>query len=119
MPAYLREQWEKDILKQISYYAKYSYVQKRLPISVPFVILKGTSASQYYPHSEYRTLGDIDIMTSRKDFDAAYQELLDNGYKNTKSLLREETFVKNGIIIELHRYFASFNDPEKAKYLNF
>lgn len=67
MPQDLRDQWDKAILQYVSYYAKYKYAQNRLPITVPYVILKGTSASQYYPHPEYRTMGDIDIMTRRED----------------------------------------------------
>ena len=114
----LRENWQKDVLSQLSFYAKYRYAQNRLPISVPYVILKGTSAAQYYPHPEYRTMGDIDIMTRREDFDSAYRDLEENGYKVTKKLEREVAFTKNGIVIELHYYFASLNDPIASKYLD-
>ena len=114
----LREIWQNDALQHVTYYAKYKYDQNRLPISVPYVILKGTSAAQYYPHPEYRTMGDIDIMTRREDFDSAYRDLEENGYKVTKVLEREVTFVKNGIEIELHRYFTSLNDPTACKYLD-
>ena len=114
----LRENWQDDVLQHLSYNAKYKYAQNRLPISVPYVILKGTAASQYYPHPEYRTMGDIDIMTCREDFDAAYRDLEENGYTVTKELEREVLFKKNGIVIELHRYFASLNDPTACKYLD-
>ena len=114
----LREKWQKDVLQHLSYYAKYKYAQNRLPISVSYVILKGTSAAQYYPHPEYRTMGDIDIMTRREDFDSAYRDLEKKGYKVTKTLEREVTFEKNGIEIELHRYFASLNDRTACKYLD-
>lgn len=114
----LRENWQKDVLQHLSYYAKYKYAQNRLPISVPYVILKGTSAAQYYPHPEYRTMGDIDIMTGREDFDSAYRNLEENGFKVTKALEREVKFVKNGIEIEVHRYFASLNNPAACKYLD-
>lgn len=114
----LREIWQNDALQHVTYYAKYKYAQNRLPISVPYVILKGTSAAQYYPHPEYRTMGDIDIITRREDFDLAYRDLEENGYKVTKVLEREVTFVKNGIAIELHRYFTSLNDPAACQYLD-
>ena len=114
----LRESWQDDVLQHVSYYAKYKYAQNRVPISVPYVILKGTSAAQYYPHPEYRTMGDIDIMSRREDFESAYRDLEENGYKVTKTLEREVTFEKNGIEIELHRYFASLNDPTACKYLD-
>ena len=114
----LRESWQDDVLQHVSYYAKYKYAQNRVPISVPYVILKGTSAAQYYPYPEYRTMGDIDIMTCREDFDSAYRDLEENGYTVTKKLEREVLFNKNGIVIELHRYFASLNDPIACKYLD-
>ena len=114
----LRQQWNNSILMHVSFYAKCGYAQTHLPITVPYVILKGTAAAQYYPHPEFRTMGDIDIMTRREDFDQAYQELLDNGYKVCKELDREISFSKNGIIVELHRYFASLTDVSQARYMD-
>lgn len=114
----LKNKWSQSILKQISYNAHCVFLEKRLPITVPYVVLKGTSASQYYPHPEYRALGDIDIITKREDFDKAYQELQDDGYVVVKELEREVGLVKNNVMIELHRYFASLNNPEQAKYLD-
>ena len=69
MPAELREKWEKDIYQQIRYYCNYVYLQNALPITVPYVILKGTSAAQYYPYPKFRSMGDIDIITKRDGFD--------------------------------------------------
>ncbi len=114
----LRKEWKSYSIQQVSYYIQYKYTQSNLPIRVPYVILKGTSAAQYYPHPEYRTMGDIDIMTRREDFDAASKQLLDNGYRITNELNREITFVKSNVVIELHRRFATLNDPEQAKYLD-
>lgn len=114
----LRQQWDKCILMHVSIYAKYCYAQSHLPITVPYVILKGTSAAQYYPHPEFRTMGDIDIFTRRDGFDQAYQELLNNGYKVVKELEREVGLIKNGITVELHHYFASLNDINQAKYMD-
>lgn len=114
----LLEKWNSAILQQLSYYARYRYAQSRLALGVPYIILKGTAAAQYYPHPEHRTMGDIDIITKREDFDKAYRYLLDIGYQITKITERETVFVKNGIAIELHRYFASLNDPKQCKYLD-
>ena len=114
----LKQEWNKRVMQQVVYNTRCNYIQKNLPISVPYVILKGTSAAQYYPHPEYRVLGDIDIITRREDFDRAYNDLIQNGYKINKELEREVAFVKNGIVVELHRYFASLNDPQKAKYMD-
>lgn len=114
----IKNEWTQSIIQQIAYNTRCIYLQKTMPITVPYVILKGTSAAQYYPHPEYRSLGDIDIITRREDFDKAYQEYLNNGYIIVKQLDREVGFGKNGVIVELHRFFSSLNDPNQAQYLD-
>ncbi|MBR6165046.1 MAG: nucleotidyltransferase family protein [Clostridia bacterium] len=120
MPKELHDQWKTEILKQISYNVTCRYAESVLPISVPYVVLKGTSAAQYYPNPELRTLGDIDILTKPEDTEAACESLLLNGYRESTSLSdiqegRHRTFTKNGILVEVHYSFAIMNDPEKAK----
>ena len=115
----LQDKWNKSILQQAFFYANYKYQQNLLPINVPYVILKGTSASKYYPQPEYWTMGDIDIITRREDFEEASNQLVSYGYKVSKAdSNREVVFRKNGITIELHRRFASLNDPQQAEYLD-
>ncbi len=114
----LRKEWKRDILRHCLHQEQYKYMQDNIPISVPYVILKGTSASQYYPCPEYRIMGDIDVITKRKDFNQAYEDLLNNGYREIKNEEREITLEKDGIIVELHRFFASLNDPKQSKYLD-
>ena len=118
MPPELYSSWKRAILYQISSYEHNVFIQSNLPVTVPYVILKGTSAAQYYPHPEYRTMGDIDIMPRREDFDTVYQQLLDDGYKVTEVSEREISFLKNGIIVELHRFYASLNNPKQSQYLD-
>lgn len=115
----LQEKWEKIILQQVAYNVRYRREQENIPITVPFVILKGTTAAQYYPYPLYRLMGDIDIMTNRGDaFEAAIDSLIQSGYRVIKNCDREIGLIKNGIIIEVHRYFASLNDVEQAEYLD-
>lgn len=114
----LEKKWKRFAYQQIVFNSQYQYIQSNLPITVPYVILKGTSAAKYYPHPEFRTMGDIDIMTRREDVDTAYQQLINSGYQQIKELNREISVAKDGIVIELHRRFASLNDPEQAKYLD-
>ena len=115
----LRKQWGAIILQQIAFNVKYKYEQSTLPIKVPYVILKGTSAAQYYPYPQYRMMGDIDIMTNRgEDFDIAYNSLVQSGYRTVKRLDREVGLVKNGVMVEIHRYFASLNNVEQARYMD-
>ena len=123
MGAELREKWKVAIIHQIANYSNYKYVQSNLPITVPYVILKGTSASQYYDHPEYRTCGDIDIMPTREDFQTVCAQLIEGGYRECNTHEKDEfgrhrTFLKNGIIIEVHAFFALFNEKQKAEYLD-
>ena len=114
----LKKEWSQYALQNLVHYTRYEYEQSHLNISVPYVILKGSSAAQYYPCPEYRMMGDIDIMTRREDFDAALSQLQNNGYRIVKEENREIGLIKNGIIVELHRRFASLNNPDQAKYLD-
>ena len=114
----LEKEWKKYILQQISFYTQSCYEQSKLPISVPYVILKGTSAARYYPYPEYRTMGDIDIMTRREDYDIACKQLVDGGYRIIKDIYKETSLVKNSTCIDLHRQFASLNNPDYVKFLD-
>lgn len=118
LPAELEKEWKNYIFRQLSYNIQSSYAQSELAISVPYVVLKGTSVAKYYPHPEYRVMGDIDLMTRREDFEIAYQQLIDNGYRAIKELNREVTLEKNGIILEIHRRFATLTNPTQVKYLD-
>ena len=120
MPDNLRERWRQDIYRQIGNYCNYMYLQKSLPVTVPYVILKGTSAAQYYPHPELRAMGDIDIIAKRYDYECACKQLLDCGFVESaeKETRRHRSFKKNGYIVEVHSFFASMNDVEKAKYFD-
>ena len=114
----LAAEWKNDIIHQVSFYTQYCIEQSKLPITVPYVILKGTSAAKYYPYPEYRTMGDIDIMTRHEDFDTACQQLVDNGYLIVDEIYKETELTKGGICIDIHRQFASLNNPEHVKYFD-
>lgn len=119
----LRERWKNDIIQQIAFFTKYTYAEGRLPITVPYVILKGSAAAQYYPHPEYRCMGDIDIMTRREDFMTACEMMKESNWqdittKEDRESGRHIAFRKNDIIVEIHAFFASMNDRKKAKMLD-
>ena len=63
LPGELYKEWESAVLMQVANYHKLLYIQESLPVTVPYAILKGTAAARYYPVPEYRSMGDIDIMT--------------------------------------------------------
>lgn len=118
LPSELETEWKKNILLCLSLNTQINYIQSNLPISVPYVILKGTSAAKYYPHPEYRAMGDIDLMTRREDFDTACKQLVDAGYHIEKTIYKEIGLIKNGVHIDLHRQYASLNNPDHVRFLD-
>lgn len=113
-------EWEKYCIRTFRTYHQLLRAQLSLPISVPYVILKGTSAAKYYPHPEYRNMGDIDLITRREDYETACECLIANGYQEIQEgeTKRHREFILNHIIVEVHAYFASLNDPRQAEYLD-
>lgn len=123
LPPELLKEWKTAVYKQITTYDAYILAQSRLPISVPYVILKGSNAAKYYPHPELRYMGDIDIMTRREDYETACKMLLENGYEEVTGAddwerARHRAFERYGVEVEVHILFASLNDPEKAWLLD-
>ena len=118
MPPELRKAWNELAVQQLNYNVNMAHLQANLPLRVPYVILKGTSAARYYPHPEYRTMGDIDLMTRREDLNKAYHQMVEGGYDVLKSAEKEICLVQNGTVVELHRRFATLSDPKKAKCMD-
>ena len=119
----LRERWKCEVFRTVAFYTRYIHEQSALPIDVPYVILKGTSAAQYYPHPELREMGDIDIMVKREDFLKACSSLIENGYqemprRQDSGYIRHREFFKNGVLIEVHLYFAEFNNTFQSEYFD-
>ena len=87
--------------------------------NVKYAILKGLSVARYYPKPELRTLGDVDFLVSKDDFDSTKQLLIDNGY----DLIKEEmnhfhcAFKKNDVIFELHFEMSEFPNTELCNNL--
>ncbi|MBR3019134.1 MAG: nucleotidyltransferase family protein [Clostridia bacterium] len=120
LPDDLLKHWKCQIYGQIMRHDAYMEAQQSLPVTVPYVILKGSSAAKYYPHPELRAMGDIDVMTRREDYEAACRMLLENGYLETtdecdEHRARHRKFEKNGFTVEIHILFASMNSPETTK----
>ena len=69
----------------------------------PYLILKGTSASSYYPHPEWRLLGDVDFLIRPKDREAVEATLEDAGYKKWDSEhICHVVFKKENAHLEMH-----------------
>ena len=74
---------------------------------IPCVILKGAAAAMAYPHPTLRSMGDVDFLVQRADFEKAAALLERNGYALTheKDLKASHHYgyAKNAIRFELHR----------------
>lgn len=77
---------------------------------IAYAILKGASVARYYSKPELRTLGDVDLLVSKADFEDTKKLLVSNGY----TLTREEknhfhcNFKKQDVIFELHFEMSDF-----------
>ena len=123
LPEDVFHEWERDIVCQVSRWYKYCYIQSSLPITVPYVILKGTSAAQYYPYPEYRAMGDIDIMTRHEDYHSVCDMLLRGGFVETTNMIdrqveRHREFSGKGVEIEVHCFYALRNKVEETQLLD-
>lgn len=90
---------------------------------IPSAIMKGAAAAQYYPKPELRQMGDIDIIVLPEDYEKAFGLLCAFGYHNEQSLddpdRRHIGFrTKDGLEIELHRYFSTSKNTEQNSILD-
>lgn len=83
--------------------------------NIPYVIIKGTAAGIYYPNPRLRCAGDIDILVKREDFKRTAKHLEENGYKllgDLSKVSHHNEYLKNGEIIELHRWLGGFSESD-------
>lgn len=120
LPDDLLKRWKSQIYGQIIHFDAYMQAQQALPLTIPYVILKGASAAKYYPHPQLRAMGDIDVMTRREDYEAACNMLMDSGYQETtdeedEHRGRHRKFEKYGFAVEIHIFFGNLKSPEKTQ----
>lgn len=112
----LAAQWKNEVLQQLMSYYSYKEQEKDLPITVPYVLMKGSAAGQYYPKPEYRSMGDIDLITKPEDFETACSDMLSGGYEEIPCYyFRHRQFIRNNLVVEVHRSFAIPDNPERAR----
>ncbi len=79
--------------------------------NIPNVIIKGTSASRYYPVPVLRTMGDVDYYVSEKYYEEAKRLMCANDYCFVSEGIRHCEFIKNNIVFELHRRIGEMESP--------
>ncbi len=88
---------------------------------IPYLVLKGACAAIYYPEPMRRTLGDIDILVPPDCFSDAYCALKKADYKTSDPLEgddRHAHFSRNGILVELHRRYATLQTKDQERLLD-
>lgn len=107
----------------LAYNVYYFYAQDELcellnNNGIPFSILKGSSASFYYPKPMLRRMGDIDFIVPIDKLDYTRELLIKHHY----SLVDDETsnrhieFSKDGVVFELHNRF-SYDNTDIENYI--
>lgn len=113
--------------QQIACWNRIMFCQQELVLalrdaSVPAAVLKGAAAAMYYPKPWYRSMGDIDLIVGPGDFDRASEILEQKGCRPEDShngeYQRHVSFERNGMHIELHRFFSTKRYVEDPSYLD-
>ena len=104
--------WQKHCFLRQAEWARVMHAQDQLlqlleANHIPCVILKGAAAAMAYPHPTLRSMGDVDFLVRRADFEKAAALLEANGYALTEGkdlkISHHYRYEKNRIRFELHR----------------
>ncbi len=106
----LQEQWINSCIRSQSRWARVMYAQQQLielleENSIPCVIIKGAAAAMAYPSPTLRTVGDVDFLVKRTDFDKAAEVLESNGFqikREKDSRFHHFGYEKSGVSFEMH-----------------
>ena len=86
---------------------------------IDYAIIKGFTAAVNYTKPELRTLGDVDFLVRKSDFQRVKNLLLQNGY----SLVKEEenhfhcALKKDGVLFEMHFELSEFPNTKLGENL--
>ncbi len=103
--------WQKHCFLRQAEWARVMHAQDQLlqlleANDIPCVILKGAAAAMAYPHPTLRSMGDVDFLVRRADFEKAAALLETNGYALTQEKDLKTShhygYEKNRIHFELH-----------------
>ena len=86
------------------------------------VIIKGAAAAMAYPYPELRSMGDVDFLVARKDYEKAANILEANGYQLVGEKVagyHHYEYCKDGVMYELHRRLAIVSETNEELLLLF
>ena len=88
---------------------------------IPFVVIKGSILSRYYPEPLLRTMGDIDLLVKAEDAERIQPVMRDLGYAIQQSKPREWDYSKRSVTFELQAellHETAVENPAQRDYLN-
>ncbi|MBQ7061026.1 MAG: nucleotidyltransferase family protein [Clostridia bacterium] len=118
----LRAKWlrlcEDDRIKVLRVMAMQQRVVRMFSeADIPFVVIKGSAASVYYPQPFMRAMGDIDLLVKQADLDRAAKLLEDGGfspYESEEAVSHHLSFIRDGVEVELHRRIGGVSPDNTA-----
>lgn len=108
IPPEIYEHNFKRLFAMLSSNARVGYAQSELieilnREDIPYYILKGESAAEYYPRPELRALGDVDFLIDPSQRETVEQLLINNGYQRShEGHICHIVFQKPGANLEMH-----------------
>lgn len=84
---------------------------------IPYVVVKGQVAAQWYDNPQLRQSGDIDVFVSHEYYEMAQQCIQDKYHVKLEMDVFEKhsEFIVNGVIFELHYDLVQFSNKKSQK----
>ena len=125
LPPEASESWRKLFFNRIGKNIRVSEEHSRAGSlfrseGIRYVILKGCSCAHYYPDSQLRILGDVDIYVDESDFQRASDALIRYGYAMDKDTGGKHVAfrLEPGLTLELHRKINGIPQSEFGERCN-
>lgn len=108
LPQATKDSWKKVAYKEVGTYYRVCMAHAEIcrlleDNGLPTVILKGYASARYFPHPEYRAMGDVDFYVAPEDIERSRALLEANGYTDDHRVGdHDHSYHKNGVHFELH-----------------
>lgn len=80
---------------------------------IPCVIIKGAASAMNYPVPPHRSMGDVDFLVKRRDFERALRVLRENGFHDgVQGAEHHGVLKKNGVTFEMHVRLARVSEND-------
>jgi hypothetical protein len=99
------------VVQSVSWDRMYKEVSEALATDkINNIVVKGPIVKRYYPDSDLRTMGDIDLIVHKNDIQKASEVMIKLGFNECESgSIDEWKFERNNLLVELHEDLTSEN----------